>query len=124
MGYWQRGKNKYKNKRVELAGRSFASMGESSLFLYLKALEQNNEITELKCQVTVYLSRAKIMYKPDFSFIKNGTLEFAEYKGFETDSWLIKKKLWKYYGPGLLYIYKGNNKLVEIITPEIDQNGL
>lgn len=112
--------NKYRNKKVELAGYSFASKAESDLFLHLKSMEQAGEITELKCQQTVYLSRARIIYKPDFSYFRDGVKEYAEYKGFETSDWRIKRKLWMFYGPGVLYIYKGSCKLYETIVPDLE----
>jgi predicted nuclease of restriction endonuclease-like RecB superfamily len=115
-------RSKYKNKRTELAGYSFASKGESGLFLFLKAMEQGGEISELRTQETVYLSRARIIYKPDFSFLKDGIKEYAEYKGFETPEWRIKRRLWMSYGPGTLYIYKGNCNLHETLTPEINSD--
>jgi len=46
---------------------------------------------------------------------------WVEFKGFETASWRIKRKLWLHYGPGPLEIYKkGNNgvKLTETLTPK------
>jgi hypothetical protein len=53
--------------------------------------------------------------------LKSGEFVWAEAKGFETDPWKIKRKLWQYYGPGKLEIYKGSAKsfkLYETVIPE------
>ena len=49
-----------------------------------------------------------IIYKIDFSFLEKGRLIYSEAKGFETDRWRICVKLWKYYGPAPLEIWKGS----------------
>lgn len=115
---------KYRNKRITHAGYSFASKGEASLFEELKFMEKSGLIYDLKCQDTVYLTYARIIYKPDFSYTDAETLkkEYAEFKGFETPEWRIKLRLWKEYGPGKLKIFKGSYKkiyLEETIAPKI-----
>ena len=45
---------------------------------------------------------------------------FVEAKGVKTDRWLIAEKLWKFYGPAPLELWKGDwrqPKLVELIIP-------
>ncbi len=99
-------KNKYRAKKVKHAGYSFASQGERDMFTILKEREDNKELTNLKCQVSVYLTDARILYKPDFSYERDNLTVYVEYKGFETAPWRIKRRLWKHYGPGPLDIYK------------------
>jgi len=117
------GQRKFKNKRELRDGRSFASKFEATLYDQLKEREENKEIGVLECQVSVYLTEAKILYKPDFRAFDNGlgVWVWFEAKGFETDVWRIKKRLWKCYGPGRLEIYKGSYKsgakLVEVLSP-------
>jgi len=129
MGTWdalqKKGKkpSKYGARKTEIAGRSFASASEASCFQYLQALEQAGELRDLRCQVTVYLTRAKIIYRPDFMFIDAATnrVTYAEFKGFETSDWRIKRKLWMFYGPGVLRIYKGSARRIwlhETLTPD------
>jgi hypothetical protein len=103
--------NKYKSKRVSYDYHSFASKFEASVYNWLKLREKNGEIHSIKCQETIYLTLAQIVYKPDFSFITNDSKQkiWAEAKGFETAEWRIKRKLWIYYGPGPLEIYKGSH---------------
>lgn len=98
-----------------------ASKLEAALYNLLKLREMAQELTELKTQVQVYLTRARIIYKPDFSYYEGGILTYAESKGFETPEWRIKRRLWKCYGPGKLLVYKGSYKrlyLHETIIPE------
>ena len=113
---------KYKAQRVSYDHHSFASKFEAAIYQWLKLREANGEITDIKCQETIYLTEAKIIYKPDFSYIDNKTeiRIYAEAKGYETTDWRIKRRLWQFYGPGSLEIYKGSAKsfsLHETLTP-------
>jgi hypothetical protein len=44
---------------------------------------------------------------------------WVEFKGFETAVWKIKKRLWKHYGPGILRVYKGNEKTIALVEEVI-----
>lgn len=97
--------NKYRSTKTELDGRSFASKLEASVYTMLKGI--GYEI--LQCQDHVYLTKARILYIADFK-VKNiltGIIKHAEAKGYETSDWRIKRKLWQYYGPNNLLIFKG-----------------
>lgn len=116
-------KAKYKNKKVHHAGYSFASQFECAVFNLLLLREKAGEIRDIQCQDHIYLTEARICYIPDFKFVDLQTNNFAwaEAKGFETDVWKIKKRLWEHYGPGRLEIYKGNAKKVflkETVIPK------
>lgn len=120
--------NKYNAKKVQKAGIWFDSKLESSLHDHLLMLEKAGEIRDIKCQARVKLTEAEIVYIPDFSAIdvKTGQLVFYEAKGAETDVWLIKKKLWRFYGHGILFIFKGRApklSLVEVIIPKPFKGG-
>lgn len=56
---------------------------------------------------------------PDFSAVEKGVLVFFEAKGFETEVWRLKRRLWKFYGPGPLEVWRsagrGRIGLVETI---------
>lgn len=100
---------------------NFASKLEAAVYEFLHLRELAGEIKGLRTQVEIKLTKAEIIYKPDFAFIENGEAVYAEAKGFKTPSWNIKKRLWAHYGPGPLYIYEGNYrrpKLSEIIHPK------
>lgn len=118
--------NKYRSCRVEnpaIPGMWFDSKLERGLWYQLAMFERGGAIRGLKHHPgTVFLSEARIQYRPDFSFTncKTGLKEFAEAKGFEQQKWASVKKLWRVYGAGVLYIYKGSEKylkLTETITP-------
>lgn len=112
--------NKYKAQKTRIDGLTFASKGEASCY---EVLKNDPEIEILQTQPQVYLTAAKILYKPDFKCKekKTGLVFYVEYKGVETASWRIKKKLWKSYGPSFLQIFKGSYntgiKMVEEIKP-------
>lgn len=98
---------KYRNQKVELDGRSFASKLEASVYTMLKGM--GFEI--LQCQDHVYLTDARILYVPDFKIRDDrGTIAHAEAKGLETPTWRIKRRLWEHYGPNELLIFMGNHK--------------
>ncbi len=113
------GPNKYKAKRCQYGNSTFDSQGEATCYLYLLAKQQQGEIKILGRQEKVYLTDAKILYKADFVVfdVKRQTKIYVEYKGFETTDWKLKKRLWRYYGPGVLQIYKGKVHLEEEIIP-------
>jgi len=116
--------SKYGNTPLAMHGRSFGSKSEGQCFQDMILLrERAGEITDVQCQESVYLTKARIQYISDFSFLDLtiGEKFWAEYKGFETKVWLIKKKLWKHYGPGPLLIYKKNKYgilLTETVVPK------
>jgi hypothetical protein len=102
-------KSKYGARKTNHAGHSFASRGEAGLYDYIRALEQSREAKLKQVQPQVYLSDARILYKPDFLIedLKLGQDVWLEFKGFETPEWRIKRRLWMFYGPGLLRVFKG-----------------
>lgn len=123
---WNRSGNKYNAVRVETDGRSFASKGERDCYEMLKLMEKAGEIEILQCQDHVHLTSERILYIPDFKIMDKRLNEiiWIEFKGFETDIWKIKKKLWRGYGPGRLRIYKGQGlkiRLVEEIIPKFQE---
>lgn len=104
---WAKRKTKYNAVKVKHAGYSFASQLEAGLFYELKLLEETGAVTDIKLQPHVYLTKAKILMIPDFSAfdVKADHLVYFEAKGFETDVWRIKRRLWMKYGPAPLRIY-------------------
>lgn len=117
-------KKKYGNEKTELDGYSFGSMLEASIYQMLKYRALAHELTIDQVQDHVHLSLARILYVPDFKCMSLTTHEpfWVEAKGFEAPRWPTIKKLWKFYGPGPLEIWKGdhrNPRLVETIIPHI-----
>ena len=109
--------NKYKAVR----SGGFHSKLENSVYQILSLRKKAGEILDIQCQVTVYLTCARVVYIPDFRCVmKDSSVEFYEAKGFEGPRWPTIKKLWKYYGESPLLIYKGSHLrpvLVETIIP-------
>lgn len=112
---------KYHSKKVKYDDFTFASKLEAAVYHLLKLREKNGEIFNIKCQETVYLSDARIIFKPDFSYEDGaGVKHYAEAKGIETASYRIKRKLWMSYGKHELEVYKGHHLrpfLAETIKP-------
>jgi hypothetical protein len=113
--------NKYGAQAVDSDGYRFASKLEASVYQLLKLRQAAKEITQIECQVHVYLSLARVLYIPDFKCkLANGTEIYVEAKGLAGPRWPTIKKLWKSYGLGPLEIWKGSHLrpcLVETIVP-------
>lgn len=117
-------KRKFKNTKVEKTpGHWFDSRAEAALHTLLSLRERAGEIRDLAHHPgTVFLSEARVQYRPDFRYIitKTGEVEHAEFKGVETSSWRIKRKLWIAYGPTRLVVWRGSvssMKIVEVLGP-------
>lgn len=91
---------------TELAGRSFDSRLERDVANMLVIRQRAGEISELEFQKVYRLTDAQISYRCDFCFVEDGRPIALEAKGFEVERWLIIQKLWRYYGPCVLHIYK------------------
>lgn len=94
------------NKYRAVRSGNFSSKLEAAVHALL---ENDPEVSEIKCQRKVYLTEARILYIADFEYLRNGRVTFGEAKGFETATWRIKKKLWKFYGPAKLEIFQGSH---------------
>lgn len=102
--------SKYKNVKVMCDGYKFDSKKERNYYLKLKAMEKLGLIKDLELQRTFVLqdkfkidnkTRRKITYKADFSYIstKDNKLHVVDCKGFRTETYRLKKKLFEYkYG--------------------------
>ena len=114
--------SKFKSVKTQVSGIWFASKFEALIYQQLLLQQRAGIYTEIKCQDTLHLTDARIIYKPDFKCTKpDGTFEWIEAKGFETPEWRLKLKLWKHYGPGPLVVYKGSTSkgfTIETITPK------
>jgi hypothetical protein len=100
----------------------FPSKLEAAVHQILLLRQKAGEITDIKRQVRVELTKAAIATKVDFSFIdvKTGTVTFCEAKGVKTERYRLIERLWRFYGPSPLEVYGGNYrnpKLMEVIVP-------
>lgn len=107
---WPKSRARRQNKFGAQRTNGFSSKLESAVFDLLTILEGAGEIRNIEKQPQVFLTRANIGYKPDFKYfdIKRGIVVWVEAKGLEVGEWRLKKKLWRFYGPGPLLIYRGS----------------
>lgn len=102
--------NKYKNKKVIVDNIKFDSKKESEEYLKLKYRQKIGEIKELKLQVPYELiptykinnkTIRRTQYIADFTYVstKDNKLHVVDTKGFKTDVYRLKKKMFEYqYG--------------------------
>jgi len=92
-------RNKYNSKTSTYNGRNYHSKLEASYAMELDWRKKAGEIKEIIPQFKLSLDVNGIHianYFVDFKVILiDGTIEFHEVKGFETDLWLIKWRLSK-----------------------------
>ncbi|MFO0254951.1 MAG: hypothetical protein ACK52V_12610 [Betaproteobacteria bacterium] len=131
MTFWRKAspKHKYGAKRTDASsltdGRSFQSALERSVYLWLKAREQAGELVIESCQDSVYLTDARILYKPDFRVrdAVTGEVYWVEAKGLELPAWRIKRRLWLHYGKGRLVIVKGSGARLRVHEELVPKKG-
>ena len=102
-------RNKYGAKKTEVNGVVFDSKLESKFYVELLFRKKAGEIKSIQHQPKVYLSKAKILYKPDFFVIESSGKEYyVDVKGFQTAVFNIKVRLWRVYmNKPLIIIKKG-----------------
>lgn len=103
---------KYHNRKIIVDDKKFDSLKEAKRYKELKILEKANEITELRTQVKFELQSSfkknnktyrKIEYIADFVYYDNKLNKYIveDTKGFKTDVYKLKKKLFEYKYPHL-----------------------
>lgn len=99
---------KYHSKKIEVDGLTFDSKKEAKRYQELKLLERAGLITNLKLQPRYELQPAfkknghsirKIEYVADFEYQKNGETIIEDVKGYKTEAYKLKKKLFEYEYP-------------------------
>lgn len=99
--------NKYGNKKVKRDGMIFDSKLEEARYCQLKLLERAKEIKDLRRQVTFELQPKykkgdkyilPINYVADFVYydVRKGKTIVEDTKGFKTDVYKLKKKMFEY----------------------------
>jgi hypothetical protein len=103
-------KSKYGNKKVVFNGIKFDSAKERNYYLKFQLMEQAGIIKDLELQKKFILQkgytindkkRREISYKADFCYVttKDDKYHVIDVKGFRTDVYKLKKKLFEYkYG--------------------------
>ena len=104
--------NKYRNKKVQINNYVFDSIAESRRYKELALLEKAKVIENLQLQPRFLLQESfkkngktyrKITYKADFYYFDNhlGKYIVEDVKGFKTDVYKLKKKMFEYKYPEL-----------------------
>lgn len=100
--------SKYGNRKITIDGITFDSKKEGRMYSELKLLERAGEITDLKLQPKYTLvpkytradgTKVRAMtYSADFSFYDNkyDRQRVIDCKGFKTQAYKLKKKLFNY----------------------------
>ena len=92
--------SKYKAVKTIVDGKKFDSKKEAKRYQELKLLEQSNEIKELELQVPfILIDKSEygrvIKYIADFVYIRDGKQVVEDCKGFRTDVYRLKKRLFE-----------------------------
>jgi len=100
--------NKYKNKKYKHDGYVFDSTKEWKRYMQLKILLKANKIQDLTLQPEYVLQNSfkhngkthrAIKYVSDFRYTQDGKIIVEDVKGFLTDIYRLKKKLFLFkYG--------------------------
>ncbi len=94
--------NKYSNKKIEIDGHKFDSKKEARRYVDLKLLLRAKQIANLELQPTFVLQDSfkhndkqirQITYIADFMYQKDCQCIVEDVKGFKTDVYNLKKKL-------------------------------
>lgn len=98
--------NKYHNKKVVVDGKKFDSKKEAERYQVLKMLENANIISNLSRQVPFELipkqkNERAVKYIADFMYVETATgkIIVEDVKGYRTDVYKIKRKLFKWRYP-------------------------
>lgn len=104
-------KSKYKNEKTIVDGIQFDSIKEAEYYCKLKILKKAGEIKDFGLQPRFELQPAfekngvkyhPITYVADFVIVNNdGTTDVVDVKGYETQVFKIKRKLFEYKYPDL-----------------------
>jgi len=100
--------SKYGNRKTQVFGITFDSKAEALRYMELIDMRNDGAISELEIQpefeiLPSFDLRGKhyrtTKYIADFSYIENGVLVVEDVKGFETEAFKIKAKLFRYRYP-------------------------
>lgn len=96
-------KTKYKNKKTVYNGNKYDSKKEAKYAYQLNLRLRAKDIKKWQRQVRmpIYINNKKIcVYILDFKITHNdNSIEFVDVKGFETDVFKLKKKMFEAYYP-------------------------
>ncbi len=105
--------SKYGNKKTEYNGILFDSKKEAERYMELKQKEDDGDIEDLILQPKFELipkfehsgvKYRKMSYVADFQYEEDGQTVVEDVKGFLTDSYRLKKKMFLYQYQGFKFI--------------------
>lgn len=89
--------SKYHNKKINVNGINYDSIHEYDRHMYLKILEKNGEISNLrfhdKKDIIILQEYPKITYEPDFCYDIGDIHIIEDVKGVQTKEFRLKKKI-------------------------------
>lgn len=101
--------SKYHNKKVTIDGRTFDSMAEAAYYQELKLRLKAGDIRGFGCQSKISLLPGfekygrkirPVTYIADFIIEhKDGSIEYIDVKGMETEVFKLKRKMFDYFYP-------------------------
>lgn len=104
-------KNKYNNRKTIIDGITFDSNKEAKRYTVLRSLRDGGYIKDLKLQVPFELipkqsGERSVKYIADFVYydIEKQIHVVEDVKGFKTDVYKLKRKLFKYKYPEYTFI--------------------
>lgn len=86
------------NRKVLVGDIKFDSMAEAARCVDLCTMLIEGTLSQLRIKPTFDLI-PKTTYTPDYSYIVQGKLIAEDVKGFKTDSFRLKAKMFKYFHP-------------------------
>lgn len=120
IGRLKRG-SKYRAVKTTVDGITFDSKGEAAYYQELRRQEDMGFLKIVELQPKIYLTEAKILYKPDFLIERKGELVYIDFKGMETPVFKLKARLWASYMDEPLEIVKRSGKRFKLVRTIIKE---
>lgn len=101
---------KYRSKAVVIDGHRFPSKLEAQRYCELRLLQKAGKISDLELQPSFMLQPAfekngvhyrAIYYVADFKYSKDGKIIVEDTKGYKTEVYALKKKMFEFLYPDL-----------------------
>lgn len=92
------GGNKYNAVKTKVDGIVFDSKKEALRYRQLSLLQTAEKISELKLQVTFKFA-CGVKYVADFTYVEDGKKIAEDVKGYRTDVYRLKAKMFKHEYP-------------------------
>ena len=120
------GKGKYKNKAVVINGKRFDRVLEGNYYVELLRQMELGHVLYFHRQVPIDLSmKAKDVYRVDFQVFKSdGTIEYIDNKGIDTQVFKLKRNLIEAHSPFTLKLVKSKDtpKHLDTMVPDVNGN--